>query len=41
LWLCVFAPFSNLRSHKWYRWFNEAPTIGLLAAVVLVVLKPF
>jgi putative membrane protein len=32
---------TNTHSHKWYRWFNEAPVIGLLGAVVLVVLKPF
>jgi protoporphyrinogen IX oxidase len=29
------------RSHVWYRWFNEVPVILLLAAVVLVVVKPF
>jgi len=29
------------RSHVWYRWFNEVPVVGLLAAVLLVVLKPF
>ena len=29
------------RSHKWYRWFNEIPVIGLLAIVILVVVKPF
>jgi protoporphyrinogen IX oxidase len=28
-------------SHVWYRWFNEAPVLLLLAAVVLVVVKPF
>jgi putative membrane protein len=28
-------------SHRWYRWFNEAPVLLLLAAVVLVVVKPF
>jgi protoporphyrinogen IX oxidase len=27
--------------HVWYRWFNEAPVLLLLAAVVLVVVKPF
>lgn len=32
---------QNKRSHKWYRWYNEAPTIGLLLAVVLAVVKPF
>lgn len=30
-----------VRSHVWFRWFNEAPVIMLLAAVVLVVVKPF
>lgn len=29
------------RSHVWYRWFNEAPVILLVAIVVLVVVKPF
>lgn len=32
---------GNKRSHKWYRWFNEVPVLGLLAAVLLVVIKPF
>jgi putative membrane protein len=31
----------NTRSHVWYRWFNEAPTILLIAIVLLVVLKPW
>ena len=31
----------NKRSHKWFRWFNEAPVILMLAAVILVVVKPF
>ena len=29
------------RSHRWFRWFNEVPVLLLLAAVVLVVVKPF
>jgi putative membrane protein len=29
------------RSHVWFRWFNEIPVIMLLAAVILVVVKPF
>ena len=29
------------RSHVWFRWFNEAPVLMMLAAVVLVVVKPF
>ena len=31
----------NQRSHVWFRWFNEAPVILLLAIIVLVVVKPF
>ncbi len=31
----------NVRSDKWYRWFNEVPVVGLLAIVILVVVKPF
>ena len=32
---------NNTRSHVWYRWFNEAPVLGMFAIVVLVVVKPF
>ena len=32
---------APMRSHKWYRWFNEVPVLLLLAIVVLVVVKPF
>jgi putative membrane protein len=32
---------SSARSHVWFRWFNEAPVLLLVAAVVLVVVKPF
>ena len=28
-------------SHIWYRWFNEAPVLLMVAAVVFVVVKPF
>ena len=31
----------NVRSHVWYRWFNEVPVLILLAIVILVVVKPF
>ena len=27
--------------HKWYRWFNEFPTVVLFSVVLLVVLRPF
>lgn len=36
-----FEAHAPTRSHVWYRWFNEAPVLMLLAAVVLVVVKPF
>ena len=32
---------ESTRSHVWFRWFNEAPVLLLLVAVVLVVVKPF
>jgi len=30
----------SLKSHVWFRWFNEFPTLVLFAAVFLVVFKP-
>jgi len=36
-----FEQGRNARSHKFYRWFNEIPTLVLLAVVILVVVKPF
>jgi putative membrane protein len=36
-----FAAGTDRRSERWYRWFNEAPVLLLLAIVVLVVVKPF
>ena len=36
-----FAAERNTKSHVWYRWFNEVPTVILIATVLLVVLKPF
>ncbi len=36
-----FVANANIRSHKWYRWFNEVPVLLLTAAVILVVVKPF
>jgi putative membrane protein len=29
------------RGHVWFRWFNEIPVLMLVAAVILVVVKPF
>jgi putative membrane protein len=28
------------RTHVWYRWFNEVPALGLVAIVLLAVVKP-
>lgn len=36
-----FEKGANTRSHVWYRWFNEVPTIALFIAVIMVVVKPF
>jgi len=36
-----FAADRNSHTHVFYRWVNEAPTVLLIAIVVLVVLKPF
>ena len=36
-----FESNSMTRSHVWFRWFNEAPVLMMVAAVILVVLKPF
>jgi putative membrane protein len=35
-----FREGRNLHSERWYRWFNEAPTLLLFAIVVLAVVKP-
>ncbi|QNP47107.1 CopD family protein [Diaphorobacter aerolatus] len=32
---------QSMRSHVWFRWFNEVPVFLLMGAVLLVVLKPF
>jgi len=36
-----FEAGANRRSHRWLRYFNEAPVLLLLAIVILVVVKPF
>ncbi|MDF2940752.1 MAG: hypothetical protein K0R66_1394 [Gammaproteobacteria bacterium] len=37
----AFKADRNTHSHKFYRLFNEVPTILLISIVVLVVVKPF
>jgi putative membrane protein len=36
-----FAMNRNRHSQRWYRWFNEAPSVLLIAIVILAVVKPF
>jgi protoporphyrinogen IX oxidase len=36
-----FAAERSARSERWFRWFNEFPTVVLFATVFLVVFKPF
>ena len=39
--LRAFEEGRNRRSHVWFRWFNELPVLLMVAAVALVVVKPF
>ena len=36
-----FLANQNARDHVWFRWFNEAPVLLLVAAVILVIVKPW
>ncbi len=36
-----FRAARNRRSARWFRWFNEAPALLLVAIVTLAVVKPF
>lgn len=36
-----FARDANHRDHMWYRFFNEAPVLVLIAVMILAVVKPF
>lgn len=37
----AFAERRNAHSPAWYRWFNELPSVLLVAIVILAVVKPF
>ena len=39
--LARFVANQATRGHVWMRWFNEVPVLLLVAAVILVVVKPF
>ena len=36
----IFAEDKNIRSHIFFRWFNEVPVVFLIAIVILAVVKP-
>lgn len=36
-----FTQGQTPHGHVWFRWFNEAPVLMMLVAVILVVVKPF
>jgi putative membrane protein len=36
-----FAAGRNARSARWFRWFNEVPSLLLIAIVLLAVVRPF
>lgn len=40
-WVRLFAQDRNTRSAKFYRIWNEAPTLIMIAVVFVVVIKPF
>jgi protoporphyrinogen IX oxidase len=39
--MAEFARDANRRTHVFFRWVNEIPTVILVAIVILVVVKPF
>lgn len=39
--LANFRDGNNVRSHVWFRYYNELPVVILLIVLFLVVLKPF
>lgn len=39
--LHAFLAGKNMRSHVYFRWFNEIPVLLLLVILILVVVKPF
>jgi protoporphyrinogen IX oxidase len=41
VYLKKFARDANTRSHVFYRWFNEAPVLILIAVICLAVVRPF
>ena len=40
-WVKTFAADKNIRGDKFYRWWNEAPTILMIVIVIMAVIQPF
>lgn len=40
-WRKQFERDQNTRPAKFYRWWNEAPTVAMIAIILLAVVKPF
>jgi len=40
-WRKNFAADKNTKSDKFYRWWNEAPTVLMIIIVIMAVAKPF
>jgi len=40
-WRKNFERDENTKSEKFYRWWNEAPTILMIIAVIMVIVQPF
>jgi putative membrane protein len=40
-WRKDFAADKNTRSHKFYRVWNEIPTVLMIAIIILAIVKPF
>ena len=41
LWYKAFARDQNMRSSRFYRWWNEVPTLLMIGIVIMVAAKPF
>ena len=40
-WRKAFAEDRNIHSARFYRWWNEGPTVLMIVIVILVIVKPF
>ena len=40
-WRKNFERDENIKSEKFYRWWNEAPTVLMILIVIMAVAEPF